>query len=285
MFKAEAVYKAIKGDNGGYVYFTIDENDRTDEIIVLVDSPVLETARKVFRFNEAGLCYTTGGHANGTWTTIIDSNGKVNAPALTGILADAAGKNSWNLTSGAMALASDVTFGGKSIPAIVGELMPDVSAAISSALESYDASLDQDTVLGKLTDGGVDTGLYIGSDGLLLHMLPERVVSGGANIPAAYLPTTIVNGEVTSFVQVRVANGIIYPPFTHTITYYDEDGETIIGTEQVVSGHSCQSAPQPSKEGYTFTGWADSMGGAADAALLENITADNDLYAVYEAGE
>ena len=127
-----------------------------------------------------------------------------------------------------------------------------------------------------------DTGLYIGSDGLL-HMLPERVVSGGANIPAAYLPTTIVNGEVTSFVQVRVANGIIYPPFTHTITYYDEDGETILGTEQVASGHSCQSAPQPSKEGYTFTGWADSMGGAADAALLENITADNGLYAVYEA--
>ena len=197
------------------------------------------------------------------------------------ILADTAGKNSWNLTTGAIALAADVTFGGKTIAALVGELIPDVSSALSTALEAYDQTLDQDEILDRLTDGGEDTGLYLGQDGCL-HMLPERVITGEMNIPVAYLPTTIVNGEVTSFTQVRVANGVIYPPISHTITYYDEDGVTVLGSEQVVSGQDCTLVPEPEKEGYTFLGWTDAVGGTADSTLLESITADNDLYAVYE---
>ena len=43
-------------------------------------------------------------------------------------------------------------------------------------------------------------------------MLPERVVTDGANVPVAYLPTTIVDGAVTSYTQVRIVNGILYPP-------------------------------------------------------------------------
>ena len=127
MYRAEAVYKALKGENGGYVYLTIDTNNQTDELLILVDSPVLATAQKMFRFNESGLCFTTGGHDQGTWTTIIDANGKVNAAALTGILADAAGKNSWNMITGALSLSVDTTFGGDTIATIVGNLMPRMS--------------------------------------------------------------------------------------------------------------------------------------------------------------
>lgn len=61
---------------------------------------------------------------------------------------------------------------------------------------------------------GADNGVtirYLGEDGLL-HMLPERIITDGANVPACYLPTTVVDGAVTSYIQVRVANGIIYPP-------------------------------------------------------------------------
>ena len=42
-------------------------------------------------------------------------------------------------------------------------------------------------------------------------MLPERVVSDGANITICYLPTTILDGKVTSYREVKVVNGIIYP--------------------------------------------------------------------------
>ena len=87
--------------------------------------------------------------------------------------------------------------------------MPDVSEALNTALTSYDEGLNQEKVLGRLQNG--DTGFYLGEDGLL-HMLPERVVTDGANVPVAYLPTTIVDGAVTSYTQVRIVNGILYPP-------------------------------------------------------------------------
>ncbi|MBR3202759.1 MAG: phage tail protein [Solobacterium sp.] len=218
MYEVEDFIDAMSGTNGGYIFLTIDDNEQTDELIVTVDSPVFATAQKMFRFNESGLCYTTGGYEHGTWTTIIDNTGKVNTSALSGIISDAASKNSWNLTTGAMALASDVTFGGKSIATIVGELMPDVSGSLRTALNTYDTNLNQTAVLNKLKAGTdpsnntarTDNGFYLGSDGYL-HMLPERVITGGANISSVYLPTTIVNGEVTSSVQVQIVNGIIYP--------------------------------------------------------------------------
>ena len=218
MYEVEDFIDAMSGTNGGYIFLTIDDNEQTDELIVTVDSPVFATAQKMFRFNESGLSYTTGGYEHGTWTTIIDNNGKVNTSLLSGIISDAASKNSWNLTTGAMALASDVTFGGKSIATIVGELLPDVSGALNTALTSFDSGLDQAKILGKLRAGTdpadqsarTDNGFYLGADGYL-HMLPERVITDGANISSVFLPTTIVNGEVTSSVQVQIINGVIYP--------------------------------------------------------------------------
>ena len=163
----------------------------------------------MYRWNESGLCYTSGGIEKGTWVKILNPDGRVNAETLLGILADAAGKNSWNLTTGEMNLSAESTFGGKTLENVVGELMPDVSETLNTALTSYDEGLNQAKVLEKLQNG--DTGFYLGADGLL-HMLPERVVTDGANVPVAYLPTTIVDGAVTSYTQVRIVNGILYPP-------------------------------------------------------------------------
>ena len=205
------VEKAFNGVTGGYVILTMDANEQSDCLYVLIDSPVLSAATKVFRWDENGLMYTTGGISNGTWTTVIDANGKVNASSLTGILADATSKNSWNLITGAMNLSNDTTFGGQTLSAKVNSLIPNISSAIQSALSTYDSSLDQDELLDRLTDSGNDTGFYLGQDGLL-HMLTDRVITDGANIPVVYLPTVISNGEVTAYVQARVVNGVIYPP-------------------------------------------------------------------------
>ena len=139
---------------------------------------------------------------------IAGSDGNLNAGFLKGIITDVLGKNSWNLESGVFSLSDETTFGGKTLEVMVGELMPDVSEALNTALTSYDESLNQEAVLSKLQNG--DTGFYLGEDGLL-HMLPERVVSDGANITICYLPTTILDGKVTSYREVSVVNGIIYP--------------------------------------------------------------------------
>lgn len=85
MLTAETSLSALDGMNGGYIYITIDANHQTDELLVLVDSPVLSAAQKIFRLNELGLTYTTGGYAHGTWTTIIDAQGRVSAAALSGL--------------------------------------------------------------------------------------------------------------------------------------------------------------------------------------------------------
>ena len=213
VYKVEHVCDALTGKNGGYVYMTLDDNNKTDELLITSDSPVLATARKIFRFNEAGLSFTTGGYDNGTWTAVISNDGKVNAAVLSGIISDSANKNSWNLTTGVMALSSDITIGGKAITTIVNELLPDTATAISTAITNYNNGLDQSAVLSKLQagSGGTDNGFYLGTDGLL-HMLPQRVITDGADVAVAYLPTTIVGGAVTSYTQVRIANGIIYPP-------------------------------------------------------------------------
>lgn len=219
LYKAEDTIKALTGGAGGYVFLTVDDNKQTDELIVLVDSPVFSAAQKVFRLNENGLCYTSGGYEKGSWSVIIDTHGRLNGAALTGILQDEATKNSWNLTTGVISLSEDVTFGGKTITELLTELIPDAAETTKIALENYDAELNQEAVLKKLQTGTdpetsesrEDKGFYLGEDGLL-HMLPERIITDGANVPACYLPTTVVDGAVTSYIQVRVANGIIYPP-------------------------------------------------------------------------
>ena len=200
--------EAITGVAGGYVVTTIDENKQTDCLYILIDSPVLSAAKKVYRWNEEGLSYTAGGIEKGSWVNIAGSDGKLSAGFLKGIITDVLGKNSWNLESGVFSLSDETTFGGKTLEVMVGELMPDVSEALNTALTSYDEGLNQEAVLSKLQNG--DTGFYLGED-RLLHMLPERVVSDGANITICYLPTTILDGKVTSYREVKVANGIIYP--------------------------------------------------------------------------
>ena len=199
---------AITGVAGGYVAITIDENKQTDCLYILIDSPVLSAAKKVYRWNKEGLCFTTGGIDKGSWVVVAGSDGKLSAAVLKGIIEDGQKKNSWNLETGVMSLDGDTTIGGKTLEENVSELLPDVDSSIKDALDIYDEGFDQAKVLERLQSG--DTGFYLGEDGLL-HMLPERVVSDGANITICYLPTTILDGKVTSYREVKVVNGIIYP--------------------------------------------------------------------------
>ena len=224
IFHLQDFEEAITGVGGGYVVITIDENKQTDCLYILIDSPVLSAAKKVYRWNEEGLSYTAGGIEKGSWVNIAGSDGKLSAGFLKGIITDVLGKNSWNLESGVFSLSDETTFGGKTLEVMVGELMPDVSEALNTALTSYDESLNQEAVLSKLQNG--DTGFYLGEDGLL-HMLPERVMSDGANITICYLPTTILDGKVTSYREVKVMNGIIYIP---------EENNTDTGGEETTPG-------------------------------------------------
>lgn len=105
--------RLITGNNGGYVVLKTNANGKPEEILVM-DTEDVNTATKVWRFNNSGLGYSSTGY-NGTykqaWTidggfyTDWVTTGLMTANIIkAGILSDAAGKNSWNMVTGVFEL-------------------------------------------------------------------------------------------------------------------------------------------------------------------------------------
>lgn len=102
----------------GYVY--IDDNE-----IDILDKLPRESADKVWRWTAGGLGFSSTG-VNGTFTTAITQDGRINADFITagvlsadlvktGILKDAKGLNYWNMNTGELNLNVASTIGGKAI--------------------------------------------------------------------------------------------------------------------------------------------------------------------------
>ena len=100
----------IRGGLGGYVVMTPGPNGYPQEILIM-DTPDVNTAVNVWRFNQGGLGHSSNGY-NGPFSDIaLTQDGKINASMITtgtlnanvikaGIISDDSGKNSWNLESG-----------------------------------------------------------------------------------------------------------------------------------------------------------------------------------------
>lgn len=98
----------ITGSKGGYVCFTRND-DGTPKEILIMDTPNIATATKVWRWNQGGLGYSSKGY-NGPYTTAITQNGSIVADFISvGILTTVLiqsddGKSKWNLSTGEMSL-------------------------------------------------------------------------------------------------------------------------------------------------------------------------------------
>lgn len=115
----------ITGNQGGYVMIRENANGQPEEILIL-DTNNIETAVNVLRMNLSGIGFSKTGY-QGPFTTAWTIDGKFNADFITagtlnaniikaGIIADLAGKNSWNLVSGVLQTtsmtATDITATG-----------------------------------------------------------------------------------------------------------------------------------------------------------------------------
>ena len=100
----------IRGGLGGYVVMTPGIDGYPQEILIM-DSPDVNTAVNVWRFNQGGLGHSSSGYMGPFDDIALTQDGKINASMITtgilnanlitaGILSDGTGKNSWNLTSG-----------------------------------------------------------------------------------------------------------------------------------------------------------------------------------------
>ena len=82
--QANAVANAtnwITGTNGGYVVFRRNAEGQPYEILIM-DTPDIETATKVWRWNNGGLGYSSNGY-NGPYTTAITQDGAIVADFIT----------------------------------------------------------------------------------------------------------------------------------------------------------------------------------------------------------
>lgn len=71
----------ITGNKGGYLIFRYDANGQPYEMLIM-DTPDIDTATKVWRWNQGGLGYSRSGY-NGPYTTAITQDGAIVADFIT----------------------------------------------------------------------------------------------------------------------------------------------------------------------------------------------------------
>lgn len=100
----------IRGGLGGYVVMTPGANGYPQEILIM-DSPSIDDAVNVWRFNQGGLGHSSNGYQGPFSDIALTQDGKINASMITtgiinanliraGIIQDDSGLNYWNLASG-----------------------------------------------------------------------------------------------------------------------------------------------------------------------------------------
>lgn len=100
-------------NGAGYMRFIYNANEELTEIVSL-DDPDISQATNVWRWNNGGFGFSSTGY-NGNYSLAITQNGAIVADFITagtlnanvikaGILQDAANKNSWNMTTGALTI-------------------------------------------------------------------------------------------------------------------------------------------------------------------------------------
>lgn len=101
----------ITGNSGGYVVLHDSDNDGEPDEILIMNTPDIATATKVWRWNKSGLGYSSTGYA-GTYGLAMTADGEIVANFITtgtlnadlikaGVLSDQQGNSTINMTNGA----------------------------------------------------------------------------------------------------------------------------------------------------------------------------------------
>ena len=107
----------ITGNKGGYVVLKTDANNKPYEILIM-DTENIETATKIWRWNNSGLGFSNNGYS-GPYNTAVTNDGKIVADFITaGILnanviragAIEGGNVSWNLDTGSLNINNDIIY-------------------------------------------------------------------------------------------------------------------------------------------------------------------------------
>lgn len=166
----------LAGVNGGYVVLNRDANGEPYEILIM-DSPDINTAQKIWRWNQNGLGYSSNyGHSYGLAMT---RDGQIVADYInTGILQSGDGQSFYlNLTTGELRMkAADIQLGG---------------VDLSSALTGISDNASSIAKIGNYLSYNSGTGVVTIGDSnseIALKVENDRVafVDTGSNVELAY---------------------------------------------------------------------------------------------------
>ena len=195
----------ISGNLGGYVVFHDADNDGSPDEILIMDTPDITTAVKVWRWNSGGLGYSGNGYAGPYSTLALTSDGKIVADAITtgtlnanlikaGVISDVAGNSTIDMTNG---------------QATLYEL----------AAKAYSRVIDADTndVLSQIRAGvnGGSMDLYNRNNKLAFS---ADVINGGAG--SLRIRDALENTRVQAWVGSQYGDGLI--------NLMDENGDATV---------------------------------------------------------
>lgn len=177
----DAVQRAtalITGNEGGYLRFTYNANGEPIELLIM-DTASVDTATKVWRWNQNGLGYSSTGY-NGTYSTAITKNGEIVADFIaTGTLSavdiqainnltgyftkihTSTGCFEWNMANSSMATDGTLTARGVNISSGTAKLYGDTLEVAGHTLTGYNNG----------NVHGVQCSDYLAGKHLLTHQL------------------------------------------------------------------------------------------------------------------
>ena len=192
----------ITGNKGGYVILHSTTGDKQPDEILIMDTPDIETAVNVWRWNKSGLGYSSKGY-EGPYETAITQDGQIVADFIT-----AGGMNAARITAGVLSSADgrvqfDLTAGTLYIKDSAGttKLGFDTSGNLTVRGTIYATSGE---FSGKITStSGTIGGFTISSAGLSAGSGSSKIVLNNPSSVEARL--TLGNGYV-EYDAVSVAN-------------------------------------------------------------------------------
>jgi phage minor structural protein len=153
----------ITGNHGGYLVLHDSNDDGTPDELLIMDTPDIETATKVWRWNQAGLGYSNTGY-NGTFTVGITMDGAIVADFIT------AGQLNGAIVEAGTIQANALSVEAKEDLAIIHQYLPSDAMSNRSLWETtdyYASKVYFETVGGKtylVLDGSAmsafDTNAY-----------------------------------------------------------------------------------------------------------------------------
>lgn len=203
----------ITGNQGGYVVLYDSNGDGEPDEILIMDTPSIFTATKVWRWNASGLGYSSNGYA-GPYATAITMDGSIVADFIT------TGSLNASLIRTGSINADLITTGNINADLIKAGAIQDVTGTTSINMATGEI---------KIAQSGANMRLEIYNSGILLKNASDDSIVGGlwAYPPKVGMPagvfdrltatnTLTVDGHLLQFISAKDASG----NNCHVLGYY-----------------------------------------------------------------